>query len=123
MNNVIDAFKNGTYNNLTFAEQAAYKKIVTEMQTNHITGGHTYEAASDVYGGVSHNALRNGYGHDDATYWSQDPAGVAPGKELWAEFFSYQMAGDTTNLNILKEYFPEASQLLEKYANHIVGTY
>ena len=39
------------------------------------------------------------------------------GMELWAEFYSYNMARDTENLAYLKEYFPESAKVLEGYAH------
>ncbi|WP_022777920.1 hypothetical protein [Butyrivibrio sp. AE3009] len=121
LDKVVEAMKNGTRDSLPRRDKALYDKIVEEMKTNHITGGPLYEAPSDVYGGVSRNELRNGYGHDQDTYWGCDADGVKPGKELWAEYFSYQMAGDLENIEILKEYFPEASDMLEQYAKDMAN--
>jgi len=66
---------------------------------------------------MSGNELRNGYGHDK-DYWN-DPNSA--GSELWAEYFSYNMAGDEENLNNLNNYFPEASKVLEQYAYSLAG--
>ena len=64
---------------------------------------------------MSNNELRNGYGHDNS-YW-KDPSKA--GKELWAEYFSYHMAGDQQNLAYVQEYFPEASKVLDSYADQL----
>ena len=63
---------------------------------------------------MSGNELRNGYGHDKS-YWKNDPTNVV--KELWAEYFSYNMAGDGENLTYLREFFPESYGVLEQYAH------
>lgn len=83
-------------------------------QHNRTTGKSAqYEAVSDVYGGVSHNALRTNYGHENDYWNNKNNAGM----ELWAEFYSYNMARDTENLAYLKEYFPESAKVLEGYAH------
>ena len=87
---------------------------------NRTTGNDVhYEAVTDVYGGVSHNALRNnGYGHSN-DYWNDTNM---PASELWAEYFSYNMANDTESLQRLREYFPETAKMLDAYANDLGGS-
>ena len=81
------------------------------------------EAVTDVYGGASKNGLQNtrngrmGYTHKDS-YWN-DPFNTS--RELWAEYFSYNMAGNTDALNNVREYFPEAVQILDQYAEQLGG--
>ena len=109
---VIDAFKFGNTSKLNKDDLKLYNAVKNEYLRT--TGkDERYEAVSDVYGGMSNNELRTGYGHD-TNYW-KDKSKV--GKELWAEYFSYNMAGDTENIRLLVEYFPEASKFLEQYAN------
>ena len=58
-----------------------------------------------------------GYTHKDS-YWN-DPFNTS--RELWAEYFSYNMAGNTDALNNVREYFPEAVQILDQYAEQLGG--
>lgn len=114
--NVIRAFCEGDSSLLSPDELKMYNSVSKEMKTN-IKNDVTYEAVSDVYGGVSDNKFRNGYGHDnDKGYWDNE---ANPGKELWAEFFSYNMARCDEALLHLKEFFPESYKLLEYYACNI----
>ena len=111
IDNVIDAMKNGSPAGLNAQDRQLYNAVKNEFN-NSTPNTEAYESVSDVYGGMSGNELRNGYGHD-TNYWNNESMA---GKELWAEYFSYNMAGDTENLNNLNEYFPEASKVLEQYA-------
>lgn len=118
---VINAIRKGVPpKNLSPADRELYNAIINEHRSSLENSGKPsahYESVSDVYGGVSDNVLRNGYGHD-SKYWN-DKSKAA--KELWAEYFSYNMADDADNLAFLKEYFPEAAQILESYANDLVN--
>ena len=84
-----------------------------------------YEAVTDVYGGASNNALRSGYSGDDPTrmyYGHSDDYWKTPhntNKELWAEYFSYKMAGDNENLEKFKEYYPEAYKAMQEYEKYL----
>ena len=111
IDNVINAFQTGDSSLLSNEDFKLYTAVKEEFTSN--VSGATYEAVSDVYGGVTNNELRSGYGHD--TDYRNDSTKVA--KELWAEFFSYNMAGNQTNLALLYEYFPEASKALDAYTN------
>lgn len=111
IDNVINAFQTGDSSLLSNEDFKLYTAVKEEFTSN--VSGATYEAVSDVYGGVTNNELRSGYGHD-TDYWNDSTKAA---KELWAEFFSYNMAGDQTNLALLYEYFPEASKALDAYTN------
>lgn len=111
IDNVIEAMKNGSPDGLNAKDRALYNAVKNEFN-NSTPNTEAYEAVSDVYGGMSGNELRNGYGHDKG-YWNNESQ---INHELWAEYYSYNMAGDTENLNNLNEYFPEASRVLEQYA-------
>ena len=114
---VIEAFKAGDSSGLNKNDLAMYNAVKNEyFKAN--TGHEEFEAVSDVYGAMSNNALRNGYGHDQP-YWSNDE--TKAGKELWAEYFSYHMAGDGESLDNLLEFFPEASKVLDQYAQSLGG--
>lgn len=114
--NVIRALKNGSPDGLSKEDRKLYNAVKNDFNKN-VPNTEAYEAVSDVYGGMSGNELRNGYGHDK-DYWN-DPNSA--GSELWAEYFSYNMAGDEENLNNLNNYFPEASKVLEQYAYSLAG--
>lgn len=118
INNVINAFMNGNTSSLSNADLRLYNAVRNEF--NRTTGNDVhYEAVTDVYGGVSHNALRNnGYGHSN-DYWNDTNM---PASELWAEYFSYNMANDTESLQRLREYFPETAKMLDAYANDLGGS-
>ena len=109
--NVINAFKTGNSSSLSNEDFKLYTAVKEEFTSN--VSGATYESVSDVYGGVTNNELRSGYGHNTG-YWDDSTKAA---KELWAEFFYYNMAGDETNLGLLYEYLPEASKALDTYAN------
>ena len=111
VNRVINALKKGDVNCLKTEDDYVLYDMVIDEVTEGINDV-TYEAVSDVYGGVSNNALRGGgYGHEN-DYW-QDEKKAA--KELWAEYFSYHIAGDAESLAAVYEYFPEASKGLDAY--------
>ena len=116
VNNVIRAMKQGSNKGLSKEDKKLYNAVKNKFNSS-TPNGEAYEAVSDVYGGMSGNELRNGYGHEKS-YWT-DPNN--PGEELWAEYFSYNMAGDSENLNNLNDYFPEASKVLEGYAYSLAG--
>lgn len=119
IDHVIDAFKNGNLKSLSKEDLSLYNAVCNEFKrVTEARGTHeAFEAVSDVYGGVTRNGLRNGYGHDTA-YWNNENN---TGSELWAEFFSYHMTGNEENLNNLIEFFPEASKVLDQYANTLGG--
>lgn len=114
---VVLAFAYGANpDDLLYKERVLYKKIL-EYHNNSCTSGVIHEAVTDVYGGASHNALRNGgYGHEN-TYWENKNK---LGKELWAEYFSYNMARSDEALENLKEFFPESAKLMDDYSNSFI---
>ena len=112
VNHVIDALKNGDINYLkTIDDNKLYHRVKKEVTKG--INDVAYEAVSDVYGGVSYNKLRgDGYGHSD-DYWKDETKAA---KELWAEYFSYNIAGNAESLAAVYEYFPETVKGLEAYA-------
>ena len=70
---------------------------VASSVRSQLKGGHN-EAVSDVYGGLSGNELRGGWGHS-GKYWYEHSNGnrKSPGGEFFAEHFSYNMTGDQLN--------------------------
>lgn len=112
VNKVIDAFKSGNTSKLSNEDLLLYRSV--KNQHIRTTGrDEKYEAVTDVYGGMSHNELRNnGYGHDEK-YWDRKTNAAS---ELWAEYFSYAMSGNTESMENLMEYFPETAKAMEQYA-------
>ena len=119
---MIEAFKQGSSDGLSKADRELYNAVRNAHQ-NECGGGESVEAVTDVYGGASKNGLQNtrngrmGYTHKDS-YWN-DPFNTS--RELWAEYFSYNMAGNTDALNNVREYFPEAVQIMDQYAEQLGG--
>lgn len=117
IDNVIRAFQLGSSESLSKEDLALYNAV--RNQHLRTTGtNESYEAVTDVYGGVSHNTLRGGgYGHDNVYWEDKNKAGM----ELWAEYFSYNMTKNQDSLGHLVEYFPEASKVMEQYADTLGG--
>lgn len=59
---------------------------------------------SDIIDSVSNGKYQPSYGHPDG-YWDANPSRVA--NEAFAQFFSAQMTGDTTEIENMKEIMPE----------------
>lgn len=122
IDNVIKAFKSGSSDGLSKEDLKLYNAVrnahLREVKSHPST---EMEAVTDVYGGISKNALqtdksgRHGYTHDD-DYWKNQSQ---TNHELWAEYFSYNMAGNTEALNNLREYFPEAAKAMDAYAQSL----
>lgn len=94
-------------------------------------GGDVNEAASDVFGGVTNDALTGKWGHypkpgtnpDDYSYWYRDgKATGAQESELWAEFFAAQMTQDQAALESIRAHFPNAYKALEAMAAEMASS-
>ena len=94
-------------------------RIVRYMHTD--LEGEVNEAASDVYGGVTNNALVGSYGHwrDDYWYDSQGRRTNYQSLELWAEFYAAQMTHDEESLMSIRRHFPNAYQAMEEMAKEM----
>ena len=81
------------------------------------------EAPSDVYGGVTSNIIVGSYGHWNDNYWYDESGNPtnAQCRELWAEYYSYCMTGNTVAMANLKEHFPNASAFLDEMAASMAG--
>ncbi len=108
---------------LESARKRAQKLMFDDLE------GEVNEAASDVYGGVTNNALLGvsssegevHYGHRDTNYW-YDNKGKATGaqeRELWAEFFAAQMTQDEAALESIRRHFPKAYEAMENMAQQM----
>ena len=94
--------------------------------------GDSNATASDIYGGVTNNAIRGNYGHfkdeseagSDYTYWYYK-SGTATGQrttELWAEFFAAQMTRDSKDLKSIEDHFPNAYKAMKDMAEEMANT-
>lgn len=91
-----------------------YKKDITGMEK---------EAYSDIYGGVTDNAIVGNYSHTQEHYW-YDENGNATGAqavELWAEYYSYRMTDNEEALENLREHFPNAAKFLDEMAESMAS--
>ena len=74
-----------------------------------------YEAVTDVTNGITQKQLYDKstyYRHSKENYW--DPANQMEPKELFAEYFSYNMTGDQDKIAITQDYFPEATKAIDE---------
>lgn len=103
-------------------------EIVRHMNSE--LAGEENEAASDVYGGITNNAIIGSYGHrkelnekgSDYQYWysGRKPTNNQT-SELWAEFFAAKMTHDEDALVSIKEHFPNAYDAMEKMAQEMAA--
>ena len=127
LSHVVEAMRSGgDTSGLTARERVLYRDLGQKFVDGIPSSDYAnYESVTDIYGGMSSNALRTDYsgttpetkyyGHSD-NYW-KTPNNA--NKELWAEYFSYKMAGDKENLEHMREYFPEAYKAMEAYEQHL----
>ena len=109
----------------------AREKIIRYMKGDDELGGPVNEAASDVYGGVTNNAVVGGYGHrpgkneteEEFDYWysSDGKTTHMQESELWAEFFAAQMTHDTEALKSIERHFPRAYKAMEAMAREMAA--
>ena len=111
---------------LSAEEQEALNRVVSYYK--YAFQGPEYEAVCDVYGGATNLIIDSyGYGHrppNSSKYYWYDIFGnptEAQSTELWAEYYSYNMANDEQALEYLREYFPTASELLDEMAASMGG--
>lgn len=107
---------------LTKEERAVRLKVIDEYDNN--LSCEKYEAISDLYGGITNFVLYSseGYGHRGTNdtgkyiYWYENDGAstMATSKEFFAIYFSQQMVGDLQAIKATKEYFPNASELMEQ---------
>ncbi|MCR4690761.1 MAG: hypothetical protein K5739_05430 [Lachnospiraceae bacterium] len=75
---------------------------------------HVNDGLSDIIDGVSNDKYQASYGHDPdkktgKSYWDTNPSRVS--NEAFAEIFAAEMTGDTTEIEKMKEIFPETYKL------------
>ena len=109
------------------------ENIVSAMHTDLL--GEANHASSDVYGGVTNNAIIGSFGHfppntslnltspPPFTYWYDEDGSATKNQavELWASFFAAQITHDEADLASLKAHFPTAYQTMEDMARQIAG--
>lgn len=84
--------------------------------------GSNNEAVSDVFGGYTNNQLGGtGACHDENEYWydSEGQESKRQSKELFAEYYSYNMVGADEAIASTGEYFEESMQFIDDALNTI----
>jgi hypothetical protein len=95
--------------------EAARQAVINHMKTD--LAGYENGAASDVYGGVTNNAIYGNWGHWTDTYWYNGNSATGSQEiELWAEFFGAKMTGDEATLASIRAHFPRAYDAMEAMA-------
>ncbi len=113
-------FYGGSTSGLDTKLEAYRKRIVRHFDSD--LGGPINEAASDVYGGVTNNAISGSYGHWSNSYWYDGKnATGAQQSELWAEFFAAKMTNNEQALASIRAHFPEAYEAMEAMARKMAG--
>ena len=80
----------------------AYSFISSALKTNvHLS------FVSDIYGGLSENKCRGGFGHDKE-YWDS-PENLT--LEAFADFFSAYARGNSEEINYLQQALPTANEV------------
>jgi hypothetical protein len=110
-----------------------YQDRLRNLMKNDLYGP-VNECASDVYGGVTNNAIIGSYGHrkdpEDSSYdywYKPNPLGGISqiGKqystgnqesEMWAEFYAAKMTRDEEALESIRKHFPQAYEAMEQMA-------
>ena len=78
---------------------------------------------SNIYGGVTNNAVRGNYSHTIDNYW-YDSKGSATGShqvEYFGNHFANSMVNDTEALQNERDFFPTASDVLDDMINDITS--
>ena len=98
-----------------------YRNNIVYRLNNLDLAGQENEAASDVFGGVTNNAIIGGWGHYDETYWYKNGKTTNNQPvELWAEFYAAQMTHDEVSLKSIEDHFPNAYKAMEAMARDMV---
>ena len=100
-----------------------YSNLIQSSMSDDLRG-ETNCAASDVYGGVTNNAIGSAYGHKGdkyVFYWFDEDRAATKNQaaELWAEFYAAQMTGDEEALASIQKFFPTAYPMLEEMARQM----
>ena len=108
-----------------------YRKRLIDTMDKDLRGD-VNECASDVYGGVTNNAISGSWGHypdrgedpDAFSYWysSSGTPSRKQESELWAEFYAAQMTRDEADLASIRKHFPNAYKAMEEMARQMAAT-
>lgn len=118
----------GSTDNMDAVMRAYRNKVVNHFHSD--LAGPDNASASDVYGGVTNNAISGSYGHwpdsdSDSSkydYWyNGKKATGAQESELWAEFFAAKMTNNEEALASIRAHFPQAYNALEAMARTMAG--
>ena len=122
--NILDTFQyGGNVSELTGPDRYIREKVLEEYKLELVGEGNN--AAGDVYGGVTNLVISGDgiYGHfpDDNDissyrywYYKDGKQTMNQSKELWAHYFACNMTGDKEAQESIRQYFPEASKVLDE---------
>ena len=112
--------------------EAYRNKLIRDMR-KHLDGT-ANQSPSDVFGGVTNNAVVSNFGHapneekgekpEDYDYWYDPQSHEASGlqeMELWAEFYAAQMTHDYEQLEAIRLHFPQAYEAMEAMAREMAA--
>ncbi len=113
---------------LTGPDRYIREKVLVEYRLE--LAGEGNNAAGDVYGGVTNLVISGDgiYGHfpDDNDissyrywYYKDGKQTMNQSKELWAHYFACNMTGDKEAQESIRQYFPEASKVLDEIVTYM----
>lgn len=113
----------GTADGLDSKMRSYRDKLIRDMHED--LKGTANQSPSDVYGGVTNNAIKGNWGHqpneqqgqkpEDYDYWYDHNTHQVTQKqesELWAEFNAAQMTHDYEQLESIRRHFPQAYEAM-----------
>ena len=108
--------------------EASRQRVLDYMHQD--LSGADNACASDVYGGVTNNAINGDWGHyndrgdpRDSSYWYYGTTATGmQEKELWAEFFAAKMTRNEEALASIRAHFPRAYEAMEAMAEQMAAT-
>ncbi len=119
IDNVIDGLKERNRSSIKKEDSKLYNKVVNNICEDLNLA--KSQSPSDIYRGLTYNGLKGDWYHDLEYYdkvWDENDSDYnRPTRELWAEWFSYNMTGNEEAIAVTKEYFPMATIFLEEYVN------
>jgi len=95
---------------------------LTQEYNNNRLLGPVNNVASDIYGGVTNNAINGSYGHGD-DYWYDDSGNWKnpTNKECFAEYFSYHMLKKEDAIDSINTYLPESDSFMDEMVSSIAS--
>ena len=98
-----------------YVKEETKKAIETDINGVNNEYYHVNNGLSDIIDGVSNDKYQASYGHPEG-YWEKNPTRVS--NEAFAQIFSAEMTGDTTEIEKMKEIFPETYEIYTDMINN-----